>query len=246
MVTYEELLEAGVHFGHLTKKWNPAMAPYIFMKRNDIHIIDLIKTQRLLDDACRVAKGLAKQGRKVLFVGTKKQAKEIIQSYADGVNMPYVTDRWLGGMLTNFTTVRKSIKKLQNIEKMETDGTFDLLQKKERLMLTREKIKLERVLHGVVEMKTLPGALFIVDIRKEHIAVAEAHKLNIPTIGIVDTNSNPNFVDFPIPGNDDAAKSIEVITKAITTAIKEGLDERRNERDSDKERAATPEAEVAE
>jgi small subunit ribosomal protein S2 len=235
MVQYDELLQAGVHYGHLAQKWNPAMSPYIFMERNGIHIIDLLKTQKLLDEACRVSAQLAMGGRKILFVGTKKQAKEILERYANDVNMPYVTQRWLGGMLTNFATVRKSVKKLQQYQKMETDGTFEKLQKKERLMLGREKQKLDDVLGGISDMNRLPAALFIVDIKREHIAVAEARKLNIPTIGIVDTNSDPNQVDFPIPGNDDAAKSIEVITAAIVASIKQGLSQRAESRQVDKE-----------
>jgi small subunit ribosomal protein S2 len=238
MVSYEELLEAGVHFGHLARKWNPAMAPYIFMERNKIHIIDLMKTQRMLDDACRAAKQIASQGKRIMFVGTKKQAKEIMIAEANLVNMPYVAERWLGGMLTNFSTVRKSVKRLQQIEKMETDGTFDLIQKRERLMFSREKGKLDKVLRGIVDLNKLPAALFIVDIRKEHIAIAEARRLNIPTIAIVDTNSNPNLVDFPIPANDDAAKSIQIITHAIVTSIREGLSERKRDREIENVRAA--------
>jgi small subunit ribosomal protein S2 len=231
MVSYEQLLEAGVHFGHRTRKWNPAMAPYIFMARNEVHIIDLLKTQAMLEEACKAAKQITRSGKKILFVGTKKQAKEVVVHHATSVNMPYVAERWLGGMLTNFATVRKSVKKLQSIEKMETDGTFELLQKKERLMLTREKVKLERVLGGIVDMAKIPGALFIVDVVKEHIAVAEARRLNIPTIGIVDTNSNPNLVDFPIPGNDDAVKSIDILMGAVVAAIKEGFSDRKAERE---------------
>ena len=238
MVSYEELLEAGVHFGHLARKWNPAMSPYIFMERNKIHIIDLLKTQRMLDEACRAAKQIASQGKRIMFVGTKKQAKDIIIAEASSVNMPDIADRWLGGMLTNFTTVRKSVKRLQQIEKMETDGTFELLQKRERLMFSREKGKLDKVLRGIVDLNKLPAALFIVDIRKEHIAISEARRLNIPTIAIVDTNSNPNLVDFPIPGNDDAAKSIQIITHAMVTAIKEGLSERKRDRDLENVRAS--------
>lgn len=233
-VSQEQMLEAGVHFGHLSRKWNPNMAPYIFMQRNNIHIIDLNKTEKMLEQACMVAKQLAVTGRKIMFVGTKKQAKDIIKTLAADVNMPFVTERWLGGMLTNFATVRKSVKRLQQIEKMELDGTFDLLQKKERLMLGREKAKLEAVLGGITDLNRLPAALFIVDISKEHIAIAEAKKLNIPTIAIVDTNSNPNVVDFPIPGNDDAAKSIHLLTSAIITAIKEGLDERKLQKEKEK------------
>jgi len=231
MVQYEQLLEAGVHFGHLSRKWHPAMAPYIFMERNNIHIIDLLKTQKLLEEASRAAEPLAKSGRKIMFVGTKKQAQEIISRLATEVNMPYVTNRWLGGMLTNFSTVRKSVRRLQNLEKMETDGTAQLVNKKERLMMTREKIKLDDVLGGISDMSRLPSALFIVDVKKEHIAVSEARKLGIPTIGIVDTNSDPNVVDFPIPANDDAAKSIEVISGVIVAAIKRGLADRKNERE---------------
>ena len=248
MVQYDDLLEAGVHFGHLSRKWHPAMAPYIFMERNGIHIIDLLKTQRMLDEAQRAATQLAKSGRKILFVGTKKQSQEIIRELAESVNMPHVTDRWLGGMLTNFATVRKSVKRLQSIEKMENDGTLDLVSKKERLMISREKAKLDKVLGGVADMSRLPSALFVVDIKKEHIAIAEAKKLNIPTIAMVDTNSNPNEVDFAIPANDDAAKSIAIITGAIVAAIKEGLAERKVERDSEaaKEGDAAPTAEVTE
>ncbi|MCB9234608.1 MAG: 30S ribosomal protein S2 [Bacteroidia bacterium] len=233
-ITYEDLLEAGVHFGHLTRKWHPEMAPYIFMERNGIHIIDLNKTLKMLDEAVKVARQLSGSGRKILFVATKKQAKDLVAAEANKVNMPYVTERWLGGMLTNFATVRKSIKKMTNIEKMESDGTFATLSKKERLMLTREKTKLERLLNGISQLNRLPSALFIVDIKKEHIAVAEARKLNIPTIGMVDTNSDPNKVDFPIPANDDAAKSIQLVIGAITDAIKDGLEERKKKREDDR------------
>lgn len=231
MVKYEDLLEAGVHFGHLARKWHPAMRPYIFWERNNIHIIDLLKTQKMLEVACKAAKEYARSGKKILFVGTKKQAKDILVDCANSVNMPYVTERWLGGMLTNFQTVSKSVKKLKSLEKKEEDGTVELLQKKERLTMSREKEKLDTVLRGIVDLKKVPGALFIVDVRKEHIAIAEAHKLRIPTIALVDTNSNPNIVDYAIPGNDDASKSIHVITMAITQAIKEGLAERKQERD---------------
>jgi len=230
-VTYEALLEAGVHFGHLAQKWDPKMAPYIFMEQGKIHIIDLVKTQKLLEEACLVAQQLARTGRKILFVGTKKQAQAVIQEAAEGISMPYVTERWLGGMLTNFATVRKSVKKLQHFEKMEIDGTLELLHKKERLMLSRDKGKLDKVLRGIADMNRLPAALFVVDIKKEHIAIAEAKRLDIPTIGIVDTNSNPNLVDFPIPGNDDAVKSIQIITQAITNSIKQGLSERKLEKE---------------
>lgn len=231
MVSYEQLLAAGVHFGHLARKWDPTMAPYIFMKRNNIHIIDLLKTQKLLEEACSAAQHLAKSGKKILFVGTKKQAKDILADCANSVNMPYVTERWLGGMLTNFSTVRKSVRNLQHLENMFKDGTADKLQKRERLTMMREKEKLEKVLKGIVDMSRTPGAIFIVDIKKEHIALAEAHKLNIPVFGIVDTNSNPNKVHFPIPGNDDATKSVQILTQAITDSIKAGLAERKQEKE---------------
>ena len=233
-VTYQELLDAGVHFGHLKKKWNPFMSPYIFMERNGIHIIDLYKTKRLLDEASNAARQLAVSGRKILFVATKKQAQEIVETEAKRVNMPFVTERWLGGMLTNFATVRKSIKQMNKIEKMENDGTFERINKKERLMLMREKEKLHKVLGGIAELNRLPSALFIVDIKKEHIAVDEARKLNIPTIGMVDTNSNPNLIDFPIPANDDAAKSIQLVLRTVTDAIAEGLEERKKKREEEK------------
>ncbi len=232
--SYQNLLEAGVHFGHLRKKWNPRMAPYIFMERNGIHIIDLNKTHRMLDEAARAAKQLSISGRKILFVATKKQAKEIVEMEARRVNMPYVTERWLGGMLTNFATVRKSIKRMKNIDKMKSDGTFERINKKERLMLTREQAKLDKVLGGIADLNRLPSALFVVDIAKEHIAIAEARKLNIPTFAMVDTNSNPTLVDFPIPANDDAAKSVQLIIKTITDAIAEGLEERKKRKEDER------------
>jgi len=231
-VTYEQLLEAGVHFGHLTMKWNPSMAPYIFMQKNGIHIIDLMKTEKMLEEACKFVKQLAKNNKKILFVGTKKQAQEIIREAAEKTNMPYVTERWLGGMLTNFMTIRKSIRKMENLQRMETDGTFENLSKKEKLMIGREIEKLQKVLGGVAEMNHLPSALFIIDIKKEHIAVSEAQRLNIPTIGLVDTNSNPNLVNFPIPGNDDSTKSISIITQAIVQAILDGYNERKIEKET--------------
>jgi small subunit ribosomal protein S2 len=240
-ITQEELLEAGVHFGHLTRKWNPKMAPYIFMEKNGIHLIDLNKTAVKLEESAEALKNIVKSGRKVLFVATKKQAKEIIETEAARVNMPFVTERWLGGMLTNFTTVRKSIKKMQTIDKMAQDGTYANINKKERLMLEREKTKLMRLFGGIADLNRLPAALFIVDIKREHIAIAEAQKLNIPTFAIVDTNSDPTLVDFAIPANDDAAKSIALITKVMTNAIAEGLTERKKEKDAeDKEAEATP------
>ena len=229
-VSYDELLEAGVHFGHLKSKWHPKMAPYIFMEKNDIHIIDLNKTTVMLDEACNAVKQIVKSGRRIMFVATKKQAKDIITAEAKRLNMPYATDRWLGGMLTNFVTVRKSIKKLINIDKMETSGTFTTLNKKERLMMSRDKVKLERVLGGIQDMVRLPAALFIIDIKNEHIAVKEAQRLNIPTIAIVDTNSDPTLVDFPIPANDDSTKSITLITSIIMKAVEEGLEERKREK----------------
>ena len=230
-INQQDLLDAGVHFGHLTRKWNPKMAPYIFMEQNGIHIIDLKKTEAKLEEARNAVRNIVKSGRKVLFVATKKQAKEIIAEVAGGANQPYVTERWLGGMLTNFATVRKSIKRMQGIGKMMTDGTFENINKKERLMLSREKTKLERMLGGIEDMAKLPGALFIVDIRREHIAVSEARRLGIPTFAIVDTNSDPSWVDFPIPANDDASKSIYVIAREIADAINEGSQERRREKD---------------
>ncbi len=224
-VQVEDLLLAGSHFGHLTRRWDPKMKKYIFMERNGIHIIDLKKTLSLLEDAANALARISSEGRKVLFVGTKKQAKQIIKDEAERCGAFYVSERWLGGMLTNFNTVRKSIKKLTNIQRMETDGTFDKLVKKERLILTREKEKLEKVLNGIVNMTRLPGAVFVVDIRKEHIAISEARKLNIPVYAIVDTNCDPDLVDFPIPANDDAVKSIQIITRAVADAVVQGAQE---------------------
>jgi len=232
---HQQLLEAGVHFGHLKKKWNPKMLPYIFTEKNGIHIIDLNKTIEGLDEAAAAMKSIAKSGKKIMFVATKKQSKEIVAEAANKVNMPYVTERWLGGMLTNFVTVRKSLKKLTSIEKLLKDETTSAnLNKKEKLMLGREREKLLRVLGGINEMQRLPAALFIVDIKKEHIAIAEAKKLGIPVFAMVDTNSDPTSVEFPIPANDDAYKSIAVITYAIGQAIEEGLMERRRDKDDDK------------
>ncbi len=238
--TYQDLLDAGVHFGHLTRKWNPKMAQYIFMERNGIHIIDLNKTLIKVEEAASAIKQIVKSGRKILFVSTKKQAKDIVAEYARSVNMPYVTERWLGGMLTNFATVRKSIKKMTNIDKMTKDGTYDVLSKKEKLMIQRERIKLETLLGGIADLNRLPAALFLIDVKKEHIAVTEALKLNIPTFAMVDTNSDPSSIDFPIPANDDATKSISLIAGIIIKAIEEGLEERKQEKDaeSDKEAAA--------
>jgi len=236
--TYQELLDAGVHFGHLTRKWDPKMAKYIFMERNGIHIIDLNKTITKLEEATSAIKQIVKSGRKVLFVATKKQAKEIVAKYAQDVNMPYVTERWLGGMLTNFATVRKSIKKMSNIDKMTTEGTYSVLSKKEKLMIQRERVKLETLLGGIADLNRLPAALFIVDIKKEHIAVSEAQKLNIPTFAMVDTNSDPESIDFPIPANDDASKSIELICSVVAQAIKEGLEERKRDKEEEAEKEA--------
>ncbi len=232
---YQELLDAGVHFGHLKRKWNPNMAPYIFMERNGIHIIDLNKTIAKVDEAASALKQIAKSGKKVLFVATKKQAKEVVEKLVKPINMPYVTERWPGGMLTNFATIRKAVKKMAAIDKMPADGTFDNMNKKERLQITRERAKLEKLLGSIADLNRLPAALFLVDITKEHIAVAEAKKLNIPTFAIVDTNSNPNSVNFPIPANDDASKAIYVIVKKMVEAIREGLEERKYEHDKAKE-----------
>ena len=242
--TQQDLLEAGVHFGHLTRKWNPKMAPYIFMEQNGIHIIDLKKTESKLEEAKAAAKNIARSGRRVLFVATKKQAKEIVAEEAKRANMPFTTERWLGGMLTNFQTVRKSIKRMQNIDKMATDGTFERINKKERLMLDREKAKLQMILGGIEDMTKLPGAIFIIDVKREHIAVSEATRLGIPTIALVDTNSDPTVVDYSIPGNDDASKSIYLIAREIADAIIEGSQERKREKSED-ESAAVAEKEVA-
>lgn len=231
----QELLDAGVHFGHLTRKWNPNMAPYIFMERNGIHIIDLQKTIYKMNEAGEAMKKIAASGRKILFVATKKQAKEIVAEYAGSVNMPYITERWPGGMLTNFVTVRKAIKKMQNIDKMKTDGTFETLSKRERLQIDRQREKLEKDLGSIADMNRLPAAIFIVDIIREHIAVSEARKLNIPTFAMVDTNSNPQVIDYPIPANDDASKSIAKIMQYATNAIKEGLEGRKSDRDKGKQ-----------
>lgn len=233
------LIEAGAHFGHLTRRWNPKMKPYIFMEKNGIHIIDLKKTQGLLTEAAEEISKLVADGKRVLFVGTKKQAKNIIETEARRCSMNWVSERWLGGMLTNFATIRKSIKRLNNIEKQETDGTFDKITKKERLFLTREKDKLKKVLEGVESMNKMPGAIFIVDIKKEDIAVKEAHRLKIPVFAIVDTNCDPDEADFIIPANDDAVKTIEIITKFMADAIIEGeakLKEIKAEEAAEKER----------
>jgi small subunit ribosomal protein S2 len=232
-VDYKVLLDAGVHFGHLTRKWNPKMSSYIFMERNGIHIIDLNKTVVALENAASAMKNIAKSGKKIMFVATKKQAKELVAEEARRLKMPYVTERWLGGMLTNFTTVRKSLKKMQGIERQIKDESLGL-NKKEKLMLSRDKEKMERVLGGIADLNRLPSALFIVDVSKEHIAVKEARRLGIPVFAMVDTNSDPDSADFPIPANDDAFKSIAVVTQIIGQAIEEGLMERKRERDEEK------------
>ncbi len=229
----QQLLEAGVHFGHLKKKWNPKMLPYIFAEKKGIHIIDLNKTVECLQETAAAMKAIARSGKKILFVGTKKQAKDIVNESAKKVNMPFVTERWLGGMLTNFNTVRKSVKKMQSIEKMLTDGSFDSITKKERLTLSRDKDKMEKVLGGIAQLGRVPAALFIIDIGHEHIALAEAKRLGISTFGVVDTNCDPNKVDFAIPANDDATKSIAIIVNYITAAIAEGLAERQAAKDEE-------------
>ena len=238
--TVQELLDAGVHFGHLRSKWCPAMAPYIFMEKEGIHIIDLQKTQVKLEEAANALKQIAKSGRKVLFVATKKQAKDIVSEKVKEVNMPYVTERWPGGMLTNFPTIRKAVKKMSSIDKMAIDGTYDNLSKREKLQIARQRAKLEKNLGSIADLTRLPAAMFIVDIHKEHIAVHEARRLNIPIFAMVDTNSDPNLVDFPIPSNDDASKSISLILEVICKAMTEGLEERKMEReketDGDKKR----------
>lgn len=231
----QQLLDAGVHFGHLKKKWNPKMLPYIFAEKKGIHIIDLNKTTECMQETAAALKQIARSGKKILFVGTKKQAKDIVTECAQRVNMPYVTERWLGGMLTNFNTVRKSVKKMQSIEKMLGDGSFDNVTKKERLTLSRDKEKMEKVLGGIAQLGRVPAALFIVDIGHEHIALAEAKRLGITTFGVVDTNCDPNKVDFAIPANDDATKSIAIVTQYITAAIAEGLAERQAAKDEDGE-----------
>ncbi len=244
-VSYQELLDAGAHFGHLKSKWNPRMAPYIFMEARGIHIIDLNKTVAKIEEAAAAMKQIAKSGKKVLFVATKKQAKDIVANAAQRVNMPYITERWPGGMLTNFSTVRKSVKKMTGFEKMATDGTFDNISKKERLQITRQKAKMEKFLGSITDLIRLPAALFIVDIMKEHISVAEAQKLNIPTFAITDTNTDPTQVDFAIPANDDATKSIALIVETMVKAIEEGLAERKIDKEIEKDKEAEEALEAA-
>ncbi len=243
-VTQEELLNAGVHFGHLKRKWNPKMAAYIFMERNGIHIIDLNKTHAKMEEAAAAVKQIAKSGKKILFVATKKQAKEIVASAAKSVNMPYITERWPGGMLTNFATQRKSVKKMTSLDKMLTDGTAAHLSKKERLMMARQKTKMEKLIGSISDLNRLPAALFIVDTVKEHIAVNEAINLGIPTIAINDTNSDPSLIDFPIPANDDASKSVELIMSIMVKAVEEGLAERKVDKEQERERDAANEEEA--
>ncbi len=245
-VSFDEMLEAGVHFGHLKRKWNPNMAPYIFMERNGIHIIDLYKTQAKLDEAANAMKQIAKSGRKILFVATKKQAKDLVAETVKKINMPYVTERWPGGMLTNFATIRKAVRKMTNIDKMMTTNSWKNLSKRERLQVTRERAKLEKNLGSISDMSRIPAALFVVDINKEKIAVAEARKLNIPTFAMVDTNTDPQLIDFPIPANDDASKSIALILNVVASAVADGLSERKMAREkSAAEKKAKDEAKAA-
>ena len=243
---FEQLLQAGCHFGHLKRKWNPAMAPYIYTERNGIHIIDLHKTVLKVDDAAEALKNIARQGKKILFVGTKKQTKEVIAEKATSVNMPYVIERWPGGMLTNFPTIRKAVKKMANIDKLMNDGTFGNLSKRELLQITRQRAKLEKNLGSIADLTRLPSALFVVDVLKENIAVREANRLGIPVFGIVDTNSDPKNIDFVIPANDDAKDSVEVILNACCAAIAEGLEERKAEKADEKAAEAQAEAEADE
>ena len=231
----KDLLEAGVHFGHLTRKWNPNMAPYIYMERNGIHVINLYKTVAKLDEACEALRKISASGRKILFVATKKQAKDIVAEKVSAVNMPYITERWPGGMLTNFVTIRKAVKKMTSIDRMKKDGTFDTLSKKERLQVERLRAKLEKNLGSISDMTRLPGAIFVVDTMREHIAVKEAEKLNIPIFAMVDTNSDPRPIDYVIPSNDDASKSIDIIMSKVTAAVAEGLAERRSEKAAEKQ-----------
>ena len=247
-IEIQELLDAGVHFGHLTRKWNPNMAPYIYTERNGVHIIDLYKTVAKIEDASNALKKIAASGRKILFVATKKQAKDIVADKSKNVNMPYITERWPGGMLTNFVTIRKAVKKMAHIDRMKQDGSFNALSKREKLQITRQRAKLEKNLGSIVDMTRLPGALFVVDTKREDIAIAEAKKLNIPIFAMVDTNSDPRPIDFVIPSNDDASKSIEKILGYATDAIAEGLSERKADKDKvvDKEAKETPKAKVKE
>ena len=238
-ISFEQLLEAGAHFGHLKRKWNPAMAPYIFMERNDIHIIDLHKTVVKIDEAAAAMKQIAKSGRRILFVATKKQAKDVVAEKAQMIGMPYITERWAGGMLTNFPTIRKAVKKMSIIDKMQTDGTFDNISKREKLQITRQREKLEKNLGSIVDLTRLPSAVFVVDVMKEHIAIREAQRLGIPVFAVVDTNSNPTGIDFVIPANDDSTKTINLILTVLCDAIQEGMDERKVEK-ADTEASEVP------
>jgi small subunit ribosomal protein S2 len=233
-IEYKDLLDAGVHFGHLTRKWDPRMSPYIFMEKNGIHIIDLNKTLACLEEASNAIKQIVRSGKKIMFVATKKQAKDLVAAEAQRLNMPYVTERWLGGMLTNFATIRKSLKKMSSLEKLMKEDGYKNLAKKERLMVSRQKEKMETILGGIADLSRLPAALFVVDIKREHIAIAEAQKLGIPVFALVDTNSNPNEVEFPIPANDDAFKSVSLLVHAFGAAIEEGLSERKKDKDDAK------------
>ncbi len=244
-VEVKELLEAGVHFGHLTRKWNPNMAPYIYMERNGIHIINLYKTAAKIEETCAALSKIAASGKKILFVATKKQAKDIVAEKAGAVNQPYITERWPGGMLTNFVTIRKAVKKMASIDRMKKDGTFDSLSKKERLQVDRQRAKLEKNLGSISDMTRLPGAIFVVDILREHIAIKEAQKLNIPIFAMVDTNSDPRQVDYVIPANDDASKSINKVLSIVASAIEDGLNERKAER-AEKDNKAKTEPKKAE
>ncbi|MEN8776885.1 MAG: 30S ribosomal protein S2 [Polaribacter sp.] len=244
-VNIQDLLDNGVHFGHLTRKWNPNMAPYIYTERNGVHIIDLYKTAAKIEETSEALKKIANSGRKILFVATKKQAKDIVADKAKAVNMPYITERWPGGMLTNFVTIRKAVKKMASIDRMKTDGSFDALSKREKLQINRQREKLEKNLGSISDMTRLPGALFVIDIKKEHIAVAEAQKLNIPIFAMVDTNSDPRQVDYVIPANDDASKSIDKVLGFVTEAIAEGLSNRKADKEKVKEAKEAPKKEAA-
>jgi len=244
-VNIQELLESGVHFGHLTRKWNPNMAPYVYTERNGVHIIDLYKTAAKIEESAAALQKIANSGRKILFVATKKQAKDIVAEKAKSVSMPFITERWPGGMLTNFVTIRKAVKKMAQIDRMKLDGSFDALSKREKLQINRQREKLEKNLGSISDMTRLPGALFVIDIKKEHIAVAEAQKLNIPIFAMVDTNSDPRQVDFVIPANDDASKSIDKVLGFVTDAIAEGLSERKAGKEKAKEVKEAPKKEEA-
>jgi len=244
-INIQELLDSGVHFGHLTRKWDPNMAPYIYTERNGVHIIDLYKTAAKIEETSEALKKIANSGRKILFVATKKQAKDIVAEKAKSINMPYITERWPGGMLTNFVTIRKAVKKMASIDRMKQDGSFDALSKREKLQINRQREKLEKNLGSISDMTRLPGALFVIDIKKEHIAVAEAQKLNIPIFAMVDTNSDPRLVDYVIPANDDASKSIDKVLSYISNGVAEGLSERKADKEKGKEAKAAPKKEKA-